>query len=198
MVRNRPDPPKSPFRCASVGSLASRQPSPSKLRFVAFECEISRIDVERLEIIERVGQARRVETAERILRQYSTWAVVGLSRDPSKAAARVPATLQAHGFRIVPINPTVSGELLDEKVYASLRDIPFPIDVVLVFRPAAEAPAIARDAVAIGAHALWLQLGIESEEAAEIADEAGLAFVQDRCSAVERSIHDVARAPRRS
>jgi predicted CoA-binding protein len=132
-----------------------------------------------------------METAERILRSYSVWAVVGASRDPSKPGARIPGTLQAHGFRVVPVNPSTEGEIFGEQVYARLEDIPFPIEVVQVFRPAAEAPEIAKSAVKIGAHALWLQLGIESDEARDIAEAAGLEYVEDRCAAVERSIHGI-------
>ncbi|HSC89870.1 MAG TPA: CoA-binding protein [Polyangiaceae bacterium] len=138
-----------------------------------------------------------METAERILRSYDTWAVVGASRDASKAAARVPGTLAAHGFRMVPVNPRADGELFGETIHPSLAAIPFPVQVVQVFRPSEEAAEIARQAVAIGAKALWLQLGIESEEARRIAEEAGLDYVEDRCAAVERSIHQVSH-PKRS
>ena len=124
---------------------------------------------------------------EAILRAYSTIAVVGASRDPSKAAHDVPRQLQAAGFRIVPVNPHAN-ELLGERVYRTLRDIPFPVEIVLVFRPSPEAPQVAREAVAAGARALWLQLGIESSEARRIAEDAGLDYVEDTCSAVVRSL----------
>ncbi|MFI5608303.1 CoA-binding protein [Amycolatopsis sp. NPDC051903] len=125
--------------------------------------------------------------AEEILANATTIAVVGLSRDPAKAAHGVPATLQAHGFRIIPVHPSAT-ELLGEKVYRSLKDIPEPVDLVDVFRPAAEAPGIAADAVAIGAKALWLQQGIVSAEARRIAEEGGLEYVEDRCTAVVRAV----------
>ncbi|MGW4483353.1 CoA-binding protein [Amycolatopsis sp. NPDC004368] len=124
---------------------------------------------------------------EQILANATTIAVVGLSRDPAKAAHGVPATLQAHGFRIIPVHPSAT-ELLGEKVYRSLKDIPEPVDLVDVFRPAAEAPAIAADAVAIGAKALWLQQGIVSAEAKRIAEEGGLEYVENRCTAVVRAV----------
>jgi uncharacterized protein len=127
-----------------------------------------------------------VETSARIFREFSTIAVVGISRDPVKAAHSVPAALQAAGYRIVPVNPH-GGVLLGEPVYADLRAIPFPIEVVEVFRPSVEAEAVAREAVAIGAKALWLQLGISSEGARKIATEAGLLYVENRCMAVERA-----------
>lgn len=131
-----------------------------------------------------------MDDAERVLREFSVIAVVGLSRDPAKPAHAVPAALQAAGFRIVPVNPEVS-ELLGERAFASLGDIPFPIELVLVFRPAAFAPAIAEQAVAIGAKALWLQQGIHSSEARRIAKEAGLQYVEDRCAGVERALYRI-------
>ncbi|MFF4597188.1 CoA-binding protein [Amycolatopsis sp. CA-161197] len=124
---------------------------------------------------------------EEILANATTIAVVGLSRDPAKAAHGVPATLQAHGFRIIPVHPSAT-ELLGEKVYRALKDIPEPVDLVDVFRPAAEAPGIAADAVAIGAKALWLQQGIVSAEAKRIAEEGGLEYVENRCTAVVRAV----------
>lgn len=124
--------------------------------------------------------------AAEILEGAKTIAVVGLSRDPGKAAHGVPAVLQAHGFRIIPVHPSAT-ELLGEKVYRSLEDIPEPVDLVDVFRPASEAPGIARVAVGIGAKALWLQRGIVSAEARRIAEEGGLAYVEDRCTAVVRA-----------
>lgn len=129
----------------------------------------------------------------RILTDYATFAVVGLSADPAKAAHSVPAAMAAYGWRVIPVNPHAA-RLLGEQVYRRLADIPEPVDVVNVFRPAAEAPDIARQAVAIGAKALWLQLGIISPEAREIATKAGLLYVEDRCTAVERARHAIRRA----
>lgn len=120
---------------------------------------------------------------ERLLRIYAeskTIAVVGASADEAKAAHRIPAYLQSQGYRIVPVNPR-GGELFGEPVVHTLAEIPVPVDVVDVFRPAEEAPEIARQAVAIGAKAVWLQLGIVSEEARQIAEAAGLTVVMDRC-----------------
>ena len=109
-----------------------------------------------------------------------TIAVVGASSDPSKPGHSIPAYLQSQGFRIVPVSPR-GGELFGEKVATSLSETEEPVDVVDVFRPAEEAPGIARDAVAIGAKALWLQTGVLSEEAAEIARKGGLQVVMDMC-----------------
>jgi uncharacterized protein len=120
---------------------------------------------------------------ERLLSIYAqtrTIAVVGASADPSKAAHRVPRYLQSQGYRILPVNPH-GGELFGERVYRSLAEIDTPVDVVDVFRPAQEAPEIARQAIAIGAKVLWLQLGIVSEEARQIAEAAGLTVVMNRC-----------------
>jgi uncharacterized protein len=123
------------------------------------------------------------EERERLLAIYRTAhtiAVVGASADPAKAAYRIPQYLQQQGYRIIPINPR-GGEILGEQVYTTLLDVHEPIDVVDVFRPAAEAPEVARQAAAIGAKVLWLQLGIVSDEARQIATEAGLQAVMDRC-----------------
>lgn len=109
-----------------------------------------------------------------------TIAVVGASGDASKASHTIPRYLQSQGYRIIPVSPK-GGELLGEKVYQRLADVPGPVDVVDVFRPAAETPDIAREAVALGARVLWLQSGIISAEAEQIATEGGLTVVMDRC-----------------
>jgi hypothetical protein len=121
-----------------------------------------------------------------ILTQTKTIAVVGASKDPTKPGSTIPTEMQKHGFRIIPVNPTAD-TLFGERVYKTLEAIPEPVDVVNVFRPAEEAPAIARQAVAIGAKALWLQTGLESDEARAIAEAGGLAYVEDHCIAVERA-----------
>lgn len=115
-----------------------------------------------------------------IYRSTGTIAVVGASADDSKPAHRIPAYLQSQGFRIIPVNPG-SDEVLGEQAVDSLTDITEPVDVVDVFRPSEETPDLAREAVAIGARVLWLQTGIESDEAADIARDGGLAVVMDTC-----------------
>jgi predicted CoA-binding protein len=125
-------------------------------------------------------------TAERLLRRYDTITVVGASADPAKAAHSVPAHMQAYGWRIIPVNPTAT-QLLGEPVFARLGDVDEPIGLVDVFRPGPATPDIARQAVAAGAQALWLQLGITSAEAREIAESAGLAYVENRCLIIERA-----------
>ncbi len=119
------------------------------------------------------------ELAE-IYRATRTIAVVGASADEAKHAHSIPAYLQSQGFRIIPVNPTADA-IFGEPAVASLAEIVEQVDVVDVFRPAREAPAVARAAVAVGARVLWLQLGIKSDEAALIAREGGLTVVMDTC-----------------
>src|ERR1700704_2011111 len=128
-----------------------------------------------------------------ILEASTTIAVVGASRDPNKAGGSVPAGLQQRGFRIIPINP-FADTLFGERVYRSLSEVPVEIDIVDVFRPAADAPEIARQAVAVGAKALWLQLDIRSAEARRIAELAGLDYVEDECTAVVSSLYRIRKA----
>jgi predicted CoA-binding protein len=120
------------------------------------------------------------EMLTRIYREARTIAVVGASADPEKAANRIPGYLQHQGYRIRPVNPR-GGTVLGEPVAARLADVDGPVDVVDVFRPSPEAAGIAREAVDIGAKVLWLQLGVASDEARELAEAAGLTVVMDRC-----------------
>lgn len=126
-------------------------------------------------------------TIERVLR-YGTWAVVGLTKNPERAAYRVGAFLQRHGKTIVPINPrgeTVHGA----RAYRSLTDVPFEVDVVDIFRRSSQAGAHVDEAIACGATAVWLQLGVIDEAAADRAAAAGLDVIMDRCPAVEWPAH---------
>ena len=129
-------------------------------------------------------------SSREILEAATVIAVVGASRDPSKAGGSVPAGLQKRGFRIIPINP-YADTLFGERVYRSLAEVPYKIDLVDVFRPAADAPDIARQAVAVGAKGLWLQLDIRSEEARRIAEAGGLDYVEDECTAVTSSLYRI-------
>lgn len=115
-----------------------------------------------------------------------TIAVVGASRAPHKPSHTVPAQLLRFGWRIIPVNPYVD-ELWDQRAYPLLAEIPEPVDLVNVFRPSADAAEVTRQAVAIGARAVWLQQGIVSAEARGIAEEAGIDFVEDYCIAVARA-----------
>jgi predicted CoA-binding protein len=127
-----------------------------------------------------------IPTLRRILKESRTIAVVGLSAEwhrPSYFAAKY---MQQHGYRIVPVNPKYP-EILGETSYARLEDIPFPVDMVDVFRKEADIPPIAQSAVAIGARCLWQQLGLKSEEADRIATAAGMDSVWDRCVKIEHA-----------
>jgi predicted CoA-binding protein len=129
-----------------------------------------------------------VATIEQMLAVYDrvrTIATVGASTDPAKPAHSVPVYLQRLGYEIIPVNPNAD-EIFGVPAVASLADIEGPIDLVQVFRPAEEAPDIARAAIEAGASVLWLQLGIESEEAARIAEDAGLTVVMNACM---RAVH---------
>jgi len=119
-----------------------------------------------------------------LLRASNAIAVVGLSSNKMRPSHGVAAYLQSAGYKIVPVNPNES-EVLGEKAYARLEDIPFPIDIVDVFRRPENVPAVADSAIAIGAKALWLQQGIAHAEAAARAHAAGLFVVEDACLFVE-------------
>ncbi|MBW5444720.1 CoA-binding protein [Cohnella sp. CFH 77786] len=127
------------------------------------------------------------EEIKRILQETETIAVVGLSDDPSKVSHMVSEAMQAKGYKIIPVNPNAD-TILGEKAYASLADVPVPIDIVNVFRRPEHTPPIAKEAAQVKAKTLWLQLGIANDEAAEIAREAGMNVVMDRCIKVEDSI----------
>ena len=120
------------------------------------------------------------EVMREIFEESQTIAVVGASPDPSRAGNYIPAYLQARGYRIIPVNPNCE-EVLGERCYDSLEDIPEPVDCVEVFRRPEYTPDVARQAVAIGAKSLWLQLGIINDDARRIAEEGGLLFVQNEC-----------------
>jgi uncharacterized protein len=114
------------------------------------------------------------------LREIRTIAVVGASPDPERPSYRVAAHLQSLGYRIVPVRPGVT-HILGEQAYPSLRDIPFPVDIVDVFRAPNAVGPIVDDAIAIGAKRLWLQEGVVNEVEAERARAAGMGVVMDRC-----------------
>jgi predicted CoA-binding protein len=123
---------------------------------------------------------------QRVLLTAKTIAIVGLSGNPLRASYFVGFYLQRHGYRVIPVNPRES-EVLGEKSFAGLKDVPLPVDIVNVFRAPAAVPAIAADAVAIGAKCLWCQFGVISEAGARTAESAGLAVVMDRCIKVEHA-----------
>ena len=129
------------------------------------------------------------ESVRLMLDDLETWAVVGLSASPSRTAYSIAELLQARGKRIVPIHPAAAEPggltVLGEKAYASLADVPFPIDVVDVFRRSEAAGEFADQAVAVGAKAVWFQLGVVDEAAFERTLAAGVPMVMDTCPAIE-------------
>ena len=122
-----------------------------------------------------------------ILSQHRTWAVVGCSPDPSRDSNRIARLLQSRGYRVIPVNPNCGDELLGERCYRSLRDVPESerVEVVDVYRRSDAAGAHVDEAIEIGAAAVWLQLGVIDEAACERARAAGLEVVMDRCPAIE-------------
>ena len=133
-----------------------------------------------------------MRTAQQILAEAKVIAVVGASREPMKPSHSVPLQMLRHGWRIIPVNPFVD-EIFGLKTYPTLADIGEPVDLVDVFRPAAAAVDIVRQAAAIHAPAVWLQSGIVSAEARQIAADAGMDYVEDRCLAVERAVGQLTR-----
>jgi len=124
------------------------------------------------------------QTIEKVLRTAKTIATVGLSSDPDKASHKIPAYLQAQGYRVIPVNPRLE-EALGEKAYGSLSEIEEPLDVVQIFRPSAEVGPIVDEAIAAGAKVIWMQLGIADEQAAARARAAGLDVVMNQCMKVQ-------------
>lgn len=120
----------------------------------------------------------------RLLTGAKTIAVVGLSEDPSRDSHRIAAYLQEQGYRVIPVNPKV-GEVLGEKAYPDLASVPVPIDIVDVFRRVDAIPAIVDEAIAAGAKAVWMQLGLAHNASAEKARAAGLSVVMNKCIMVE-------------
>lgn len=120
-----------------------------------------------------------------VLTTSKTIAVVGLSSKPDRPSYEIASYLKEHGYRIIPVNPTIK-EALGEKAYATLKDVPVPVDVVQIFRRPEEVPPVVEDAIAIGARVVWMQPGAENEEAAARAEAAGMKAVVGACM---RSVH---------
>ena len=127
---------------------------------------------------------------KQLLTHATTIAVVGASNNEERPAYGIMRRLQRVGYHVIPVNPREQ-EILGEKTYASLKDIPVHVDIVDVFRRAEDTPSIAEEAVAIKAGALWLQQGISNEETARIAEAGGLTVVMDACIAVAHSFLQV-------
>ena len=124
---------------------------------------------------------------ETLLTETKTWAVIGCSPNPARDSHEIAELLQSWGMRVIPVNPRCTGEILGERCYASLQDIPddIEIDVVDIFRRSDAAGAHVDEAIARGVRGVWLQLGVVDEAAARRAHEEGLLVVMDRCPAIE-------------
>ena len=121
-----------------------------------------------------------------ILTSCRSFAFVGASPTPSRPSYFAMKYLMAKGFRVIPVNPAYAGELLlGQKIYASLADIEGPVEVVDIFRNSAAALLVTREAIAIGAKVVWMQLGVRNDEAATLAEDAGLKVVMNRCPKIE-------------
>jgi uncharacterized protein len=125
-------------------------------------------------------------TIQRVLHSAKTIAVVGLSKNELRASNFVGYYLKRHGYQVIPVNPRET-EILGEKCYASLLDVPAKVDVADVFRTPDALPGIARDAVTIGAGTLWCQFGVINAEGAQIASDGGMTVIMDRCIKVEHA-----------
>ena len=125
-------------------------------------------------------------TIQRVLHNSNTIAVVGLSNNELRAGYFVGYYLRRHGYRVIPVNPRES-EILGQRCYSSLLDVPEPVDVVNVFRAPDALPGIAQDAVAINAAALWCQFGVINDQGAQIAEDGGMTVIMDRCLKVEHA-----------
>jgi predicted CoA-binding protein len=128
-------------------------------------------------------------TIQRVLHTAKTIAIVGLSSNELRASHFVGFYLKRHGYQVIPVNPRET-EVLGDASYASLLDVPVPVDIVNVFRAPDALPQIARDAVAIHAGALWCQFGVINEEGAEIAEAGGVTVIMDRCLKVEHARYE--------
>lgn len=126
------------------------------------------------------------ELIKKILTDTKTIALVGASHKLARPSHYVMAYLKAHGYRVIPVNPTIAGqELLGEHVYPSLHEIPVAIDMVDIFRRSSEVPAVCDDAISIGAKYIWMQVGVINGDAARHASDAGLQVIMDRCPKIE-------------
>jgi uncharacterized protein len=133
-----------------------------------------------------LGRYQDSLTIQRVIHTARTIAIVGLSGNELRASNFVGYYLRRHGYRVIPVNPRET-EILGQTCYASLKDVPEPVDVVNVFRAPAALPGIAQDAVAIHAGALWCQFGVINEEGAQIAEDGGVTVIMDRCLKVEHA-----------
>ena len=125
-----------------------------------------------------------------ILSKYKKIAMVGVSTDPKKASTIVMRYMKKYGFKVYPVNPRAKGQkILGEEVFEKITDIKDQVDIVDVFRPSKEVPAIAEDVVKIGAKVLWLQLGIRSEEAKKLMNFNNIDYIENKCTKMEYQTH---------
>ena len=121
-----------------------------------------------------------------ILLKYKRIAMIGVSNDPTKASTIVMKYMKKYGYKVYPVNPKAKGQkILGEEVYEKITDIKDTIDIVDVFRPSKEVPAIAKDTIKIGAKVLWLQLGIKSEEAKKLVETNNIRYIENKCTKME-------------
>lgn len=133
------------------------------------------------------------EEIKKLLEATTTIAVVGLSDSPDRTSHMVASAMKDRGYRIIPVNPNGADTILGEKRYATLSEVPEPIDIVNVFRRSEHCLPVAEEAVKTGAKVLWLQQGIINEDAAKVAQDAGMTVIMDRCIKVEDAITRPAR-----
>ena len=125
-----------------------------------------------------------------ILLKYKKIAMIGVSNDPTKASTIVMRYMQKYGFKVYPVNPKAKGQkILGEEVFEKITDIKDQVDIVDVFRPSKEVPAIAEDTLKIGAKVLWLQLGIRSEEAKKLMISNNIDYIENKCTKMEYQSH---------
>ena len=125
-----------------------------------------------------------------ILSKYKKIAMIGVSNDPTKASTIVMKYMQKYGFKVFPVNPKAKGQkILGEEVFEKITDIKDQVDIVDVFRPSKEVPAIAEDTLKIGAKVLWLQLGIRSEEAKKLMNFNNIDYIENKCTKMEYQTH---------
>ena len=131
-----------------------------------------------------------MNSIKEILSKYKKIAIIGISKDTTKASTIVMGSMQKYGFKVFPVNPNMKGEtILGEKVFGKITDISETVDIVDVFRPSKEAVDIARDTVYIGAKVLWLQLDIKNSKAKEIVEASNIIYIDNKCTKIEYEKH---------
>ena len=127
-----------------------------------------------------------MEIIKEVLKKYKNIALVGASRDLTKTSSVVMKYLQDYGFKVYPVNPSMTGEsILGEKVFGNIKEIDGPVEIVDVFRPSNEVAKIAKDAIKVKAKVLWLQLNIRNEEAKKIVEANNILYIENKCTKIE-------------